>query len=84
MKTCPTGCGRKPRSGCYLCTECWYALPREQRREFNRVYRVYQISHATNRGNAKAHAIAVEQYRRIRGEAVTAARRLLRQPEARA
>ncbi|MDP3714771.1 MAG: hypothetical protein Q8R21_00010 [Burkholderiales bacterium] len=84
MKTCPTGCGRKPRSGCYLCTECWYALPREQRRQFNNAYRKYRRSQGADHFASKAHAIALEQYRAARAEAVVAARRMMQQPEARA
>lgn len=81
--TCPTGCGRKPRSGCYLCTECWYLLPVTQRRQFNKAWRAYQRSHATQHFQSEAHAVALEVYREARGAAVAVARHLMKQPEAR-
>ncbi len=90
MKTCPAGCGRKPRSGCYLCTECWYALPREQRAEFNKTWRDYRRMLDSRRpapvhteADRKALINAVLRYRRVCDRAVEVALHQLMQPEAR-
>ncbi len=71
--TCPTVCGRKPRSGCYLCTECWYLLPVSQRREFNNAYRAYRRSHGSNHSGSVLHDIAVKKYREVRIRAINTA-----------
>lgn len=68
---CPTGCGRKVRSGHLMCGPCWSEVPGDLQRDVLRTWRAYSRSAAAGADDFPERGQAYEAARTAALEAVT-------------